>query len=164
MEQLETAKTNMTFLESPASKTPVGAKKLAVAPTRTRKTIAGLGVSLAFLAYVDRACISQAAPDIMRDLHLTKLQMGYIFSAFGLTYAALELPSGWLCDRIGVRKVLTRVVLCWSLLTAATGWAWSFTSLFNIRLLFGAGEAGCFPGLGKMFSVWVPSDERAIAE
>src|ERR1700722_13807271 len=100
MEQLETAKTNLTFLESPASKTPVGAKKLAVAPTRTRKTIAGLGVSLAFLAYVDRACISQAAPDIMRDLHLTKLQMGYIFSAFGLTYAALELPSGWLCDRI----------------------------------------------------------------
>jgi ACS family glucarate transporter-like MFS transporter len=132
--------------------------------TSARRTIFRLGVSLAFLAYLDRVCISQAAPDVMRDLHLTKIQMGYIFSAFGFTYAVFELPCGWLCDRIGARKVLTRVVLCWSLLTAATGWAWNFASMFLVRLLFGAGEAGCFPGLAKVFSIWLPSNERAVAE
>jgi MFS family permease len=123
-----------------------------------------LSVALAFIAYLDRACISQAAPFIMREFHLSKIQMGYVFSAFGLSYALFELPSGWLCDRIGPRKVLTRVVLCWSFFTAATGWAWSYTSLLVIRLLFGAGEAGCFPGLAKVFSLWLPTEERPFAE
>ena len=135
-----------------------------VQATRVRKTVVRLGISVAFLAYVDRASISQAAPNIMRDLGLSKLQMGYVFSAFGLAYAALELPSGWLCDRIGARKVLTRVVLFWSVLTAATGLAWSYLSMLIIRLFFGAGESGCFPSLAKIFSEWLPAEERAIAE
>ena len=120
--------------------------------------------ALGFIAYLDRACISQAAPMIVKDLHLTSLQMGYVFSAFGLSYAAFEIPSGWLLDRIGPRLVLTRVVLCWSFFTAATGWSWSFGSLFLTRLLFGAGEAGCFPGLAKVFSTWIPRRERPMAE
>jgi MFS transporter, ACS family, glucarate transporter len=163
MAQLDETNTDLTVLSAPKLET-AASLKVTTLPTSTRKTIVRLGISLAFLAFVDRACISQAAPDIMRDLHLTKLQMGYVFSAFGLTYAAIELPSGWLCDRIGARKVLTRVVLCWSVLTAATGLAWSFASLFVIRLLFGAGESGCFPSLAKIFSVWLPADERAAAE
>jgi ACS family glucarate transporter-like MFS transporter len=121
-------------------------------------------MSLAFLSYLDRACISQAAPMIARDLHFNALQMGYIFSAFGLTYAAMEIPSGWLIDRFGPRLVLTRVVICWSFFTAATGFAWNFASMLSARLLFGAGEAGCFPGLAKAFSNWLPTEERARAE
>ena len=63
-------------------------------------------MALAFISYLDRACISQAAPMIARDLHFNTIQMGYIFSAFGLTYAAMEIPSGWLIDRFGPRLVL----------------------------------------------------------
>jgi ACS family glucarate transporter-like MFS transporter len=133
-------------------------------PTEVRRAIVLSGMSLAFLAFVDRAAISEAAPLMMRDLHMNKAQMGYVFSAFGLTYAAFELPAGWLADRIGVRKVLTRVVLCWSAFTAATGLAWSYSSLVIIRLLFGAGEAGCYPALAKAFSIWLPRNERAHAE
>jgi sugar phosphate permease len=132
--------------------------------THARHTVVAFGMSLAFLSYLDRACISQAAPFIMKDLKLTTIQMGYVFSAFGLTYAALEVPSGWLCDRLGPRNVLTRVVICWSLFTAATGGAWNFVSLFIARLLFGAGESGCFPGLAKSFSTWLPVSERPLAE
>jgi MFS family permease len=121
-------------------------------------------MALAFISYLDRASISQAAPMIARDLHFNTIQMGYIFSAFGLTYAAMEIPSGWLIDRFGPRMVLTRVVLCWSFFTAATGLAWNFGSMLSARLLFGAGEAGCFPGLAKTFSNWLPPDERARAE
>jgi MFS transporter, ACS family, glucarate transporter len=133
-------------------------------PSNVRRSIILVGMSLAFLAYLDRACISEAAPFMMRDLHLNRVRMGYVFSAFGLTYAALELPAGWLCDRIGVRSVLTRVAVCWSVLTAATGMAWSYASLVGIRLLFGAGEAGCYPALAKAFSDWLPRSERAHAE
>jgi MFS family permease len=60
--------------------------------------------------------------------------------------------------------VLTRVVICWSFFTAATGFAWSFASMLITRLLFGAGESGCFPGLAKTFSNWLPAEERARAE
>jgi ACS family glucarate transporter-like MFS transporter len=130
-----------------------------------RGKVIAFGMALAFISYLDRACISQAAPIIARDLHFNTIQMGYIFSAFGITYAAMEIPSGWLIDRFGPGPVLTRVVLCWSFFTAATGIAWNFTSMLTARLLFGAGEAGCFPGLAKTFSNWLPNKaERARAE
>jgi MFS family permease len=129
-----------------------------------RRRVIAFGMSLAFLSYLDRACISQAAPMIARDLHFNSIQMGYIFSAFGLTYAAMEIPSGWLIDRFGPRLILTRVVVCWSFFTAATGFAWNFISMLMARLLFGAGEAGCFPGLAKTFKNWLPPEERARAE
>src|SRR5207245_6900324 len=133
-------------------------------PSHARYRAVAFGVALAFITYIDRVAISQAAPAIARDLHLSTLQMGYVFSAFGLTYALLEIPSGWLCDRIGPRKVLTRIVLWWSFFTAATGWVWNLPSLLITRFLFGAGEAVCFPCLAKSFSAWRPPSERPIAE
>jgi ACS family glucarate transporter-like MFS transporter len=90
--------------------------------------------------------------------------MGAIFAAFGLSYALFEIPTGWLGDKIGARKVLVRVVLWWSFFTAATGWAWSYGSMWITRFLFGAGEAGCFPNLTKAFSTWLPKDERTRAQ
>jgi MFS family permease len=60
--------------------------------------------------------------------------------------------------------VLTRVVVLWSVLTAATGLAWNYGSLAIIRLLFGAGESGCFPGLARMFRTWLTPRERNSAE
>ena len=133
-------------------------------PAGARRTVVAFGASLAFLSFLDRAAISQAAPAISRELHLSAVQMGLVFSAFGFTYAACEIPSGWLCDRFGARKLLTRVVLGWSFFTAATGWAWSFPSLVGIRLLFGAGESGCFPGLARVFRTWLSPVERNSAE
>ena len=95
---------------------------------------------------------------------LTDAQKGAVFSAFGLAYALFEIPTGWLGDKIGARKVLVRVVLWWSFFTAATGWAWNYVSLLVMRFLFGAGEAGCFPNLTKAFSAWLPSVERTRAQ
>src|SRR3984957_14573629 len=133
-------------------------------PTHVRYRAVAFGVALSFITYIDRVAISQAAPVILKELRLTTIQMGYVFSAFGLTYALLEIPSGWLCDRIGPRKVLTRIVLWWSFFTAATGWVWNLPSLVVTRLLFGAGEAGCYPCLAKSFRTWLPPSERAMAE
>jgi MFS family permease len=90
--------------------------------------------------------------------------MGLVFSAFGIICAACEIPSGWLCDRFGARWLLSRVVVLWSVLTAATGLAWNLWSLVVTRLLFGAGESGCFPGLARVFRTWLPPHERNSAE
>ena len=89
--------------------------------------------------------------------------MGWAFAAFAWAYALFEIPGGWLGDNIGPRKVLMRVVVWWSFFTAATGWAWNLVSLLVTRFLFGAGEAGCFPNLAKMFTNWLPRDERSRA-
>ena len=132
-------------------------------PTRVRYLVIVFAVALAVVTYIDRVCISQAAPLISRDLHFSKEQMGYVFSAFVLAYALFEIPSGYLGDRFGARKVLMRIVIWWSFFTAATGWVWNLGSLLVTRFLFGAGEAGCFPNLAKMFTNWLPRHERSRA-
>jgi MFS transporter, ACS family, glucarate transporter len=90
--------------------------------------------------------------------------MGFVFGAFGLSYALFELPAGLLGDRLGVRRVLSQIVLAGSIFTALTGAAWDITSLWVVRFLFGAGEAGCFPNLTRMLSVWLPARERVSAQ
>jgi sugar phosphate permease len=122
------------------------------------------GVTLAILAFVDRVCISQAAPLIARDLGFDKAQMGTVFGAFLLSYGLFEIPGAWYGDLVGARKGLIRIVSGWSLFTGLTGWAWSFRSMVAIRFLFGVGEAGCFPIITKAFRVWLPLAERTRAQ
>ncbi|MCI0420148.1 MAG: MFS transporter [Acidobacteria bacterium] len=139
-------------------------QRSAVRPSRARYWVIVFAVTLSVITYIDRVCISQAAPEISRDLGLSKVEMGYAFSAFALAYALFEIPGGWWGDKIGARKVLMRVVICWSFFTAATGWAWNLLSLVFTRFWFGAGEAGCFPNLTKAFTTWLPQDERVKAQ
>lgn len=133
-------------------------------PTRARYWVIVFAITLAIIQYIDRVCISQAMPDIARDLKLTDGQKGAVFSVFALAYSLFEIPTGWLGDKIGARRVLMRVVLWWSFFTAATGWAWNHVSLVVTRFLFGAGEAGCFPNLTKAFSAWLPKRDRTRAQ
>ena len=132
--------------------------------SRTRYSVVVLAIGLAVLSYVQRVAISQAAGPISHDLHISKQQMGLIFGAFGLSYALFEIPMGLLGDRLGVRRVLAQIVLAWSAFTALTGAAWNVASLWVIRFLFGAGEAGCFPNLTRMLSAWLPARERVRAQ
>lgn len=133
-------------------------------PTQARRVVLFFAVTLAIITYVDRVCISQAAPTMQEELGLTKIQMGYAFTAFGWAYALFEIPGGWLGDRIGPRKVLMRVVGMWSIFTVATGWAWNLWSLVVSRFFFGMGEAGCFPNITKAFANWFPAVERVKAQ
>lgn len=132
--------------------------------SRVRYTVVAFALTLAMLAYIQRVAISQAATPLSADLGLDKAQMGLIFGAFALSYALLEIPMGALGDRFGVRRVLAPLVVLWSAFTAISGAAWNFTSLWIFRFIFGAGEAGCFPNLTKMLSVWLPRQERVRAQ
>jgi MFS family permease len=120
--------------------------------------------TLAVITYIDRVCISQAAPDIRKELGFSSKEMGWVFSAFTFAYALFEIPGGWLGDRFGPRSILMKVVTLWSFFTAATGWAWNLGSMLVCRFLFGVGEAGCFPNLTKVFTIWLPAAERGRAQ
>jgi sugar phosphate permease len=99
----------------------------------------------------------------MRELHISVLQMSAVFSAFTLAYSIFEIPSGWLGDLRGPRRVLTRIVLWWSAFTMLTGVAQGFRSLVTIRFLFGVGEAGAFPNIIRSLARWFPRRERGRA-
>ena len=117
-------------------------------PSHVRHGVLGLTLALTAVAYLDRVCIATAAPAMKADLQLSDAQMGYVFSAFTLAYALFEVPSGWLADRFGPRLMLTRIVIWWSAMTAATGCVGGFASLVAVRFLFGVGEAGTLPEHG----------------
>ena len=135
----------------------------ALQPSRARHVAVGFTLLLAAIAYLDRICISTAAPAIGADLGLSDAEMGFVFSAFTLAYALFEVPSGWFADRFGARVTLTRIVIWWSAMTAATGLAGGLVSLLAVRLLFGVGEAGMFPATARAFARWLPAAERGRA-
>jgi len=136
--------------------------------SKAQRTVSGRGrfcvvamlVALAALTYLDRACISTLAPAIMRDLGLSANQMSWAFSAFAIAYAAFEIPTGRSADRIGTRRVLTRIVVWWSGFTFLTAAATGFWSLLTMRFLFGAGEAGAWPCAARTIARWLPVAER----
>src|SRR5688572_28763556 len=100
----------------------------------------------------------------MRDLALTPEQMSFVFSAFTFAYGLFEIPTGHWGDRIGSRRVLTRIVAWWSAFTIATAGTFNYASLLIVRFLFGAGEAGAWPNAARTFSRWFPSSERGTAQ
>lgn len=126
--------------------------------------VTAFAVALAVITYIDRVAISVSVPAISKELNLTPIQMGWALAAFAWAYALFEIPGGWLGDRIGPRRVLMRIVIWWSVFTAATGWAWNAWSLIAIRGLFGAGEAGAFPNLTRVLTTWLPVRERERAQ
>jgi MFS transporter, ACS family, glucarate transporter len=128
--------------------------------TRIRYRVVAFTTSLAAVTYLDRVCIAMVAPEMMRDLRLTSIQMGYVFSAFTLAYALFEIPTAWWADRVGSRLVLTRIVLWWSAFTIVTAGAFSYATLLLVRFLFGVGEAGAWPNAARVFTRWIPLRER----
>jgi MFS transporter, ACS family, glucarate transporter len=132
--------------------------------SRARYVVVAFAVVLAIIQYVDRICISKGMKLIDADLHLGPKAIGWIYGAFTLSYSLFEIPTGWMGDRFGPKKTLIRVTLWWSLFTAATGRVMGFWSLWIVRFLFGAGEAGCFPNITKAFTTWLPRTEKVRAQ
>lgn len=119
---------------------------------------------LSVLLYVDRVCISAAKDAVATELHLSEKQMGWVFSAFALGYALFQTPSGWLADRWGPRRTLALIAATWSLFTGLTAVVSSWSSLLVVRFLFGAGEAGAFPGMSRAIFAWIPMHERGTVQ
>lgn len=128
--------------------------------TNARRLTLVFAVTVAFVTYLDRVCISVAAPFMVEDLGLSSVRMGYVFSAFALAYGLFEIPTGWIGDRFGQKRLMAPIVAAWSLLTILTGAVRGFATLAGIRFLFGAAQAGAFPTLTRALARWFPASER----
>ncbi len=129
--------------------------------SKDRHRVVGLLVLLFGITYLDRVCISVAGPLMQRDLHIGPVGWGWVTGIFTVSYCLFEIPTGVLGDRIGPRRVLTRIVVWWSAFTALTGAVTGYLPLLLTRFLFGAGEAGAFPNASIVVSRWFPPARRA---
>jgi sugar phosphate permease len=136
----------------------------AARPSGARHYVLWLSFVVAFLMYLDRACMGTATPIIMREFRLDKIAMGWSTSAFNWTYALFQVPGGWLADRFGSRLVLTVAIAWWSVFTAATGASFSAVSLAATRGLFGMGEAAAWPAASRALVRWLPVHRRAFGQ
>jgi ACS family glucarate transporter-like MFS transporter len=119
--------------------------------------------------YADRATLSIAGSDLARQLALSKVAMGYAFSAFGWAYVLGQIPGGWLLDRFGSKRVYFTSILLWSIFTFAQGFismvpaTAAVATLFGLRFMLGLAEAPSFPGNGRVAAAWFPAHERGTA-
>lgn len=141
-------------------------------PSSVRWRIVWLLVGFSLVSYVERMNISVAAKFFAPELSLDQVQLGQIFSAFVLGYAALQIPMGMLADRIGPYRLLSVLGWLWALLTMATGvlpgWltgpgAPAFVTLVAIRFVLGLTIAGVYPLCARTTANWMPTAERAFA-
>jgi len=123
--------------------------------------VVGMLSLLAIITYLDRICIAVAGPQMQDSLGISPQAWGWVTSAFFFSYAAFEIPTGALGDRIGPRRVLTRIVLWWSAFTSLTGVVSSYPLLLLTRFCFGAGEAGAYPNASIVIGRWIPQRKRA---
>ncbi|MCH8611551.1 MFS transporter [Arsenicicoccus dermatophilus] len=132
-------------------------------PTRTRYLIMVMLFVTVVINYLDRSNLSVASTGIAKDPHLTTFQQGLMLSAFGWTYAAAQIPGGWLVDRVPPRVLYPAALVLWSLATCLMGVVGSFVGLFVLRLAVGAFEAPAYPINNKVVTAWFPERERAGA-
>lgn len=125
--------------------------------------VLGMLSLLAIITYLDRVCIAVAGPEMQDSLKISPQAWGWVTSAFFFSYAAFEIPSGALGDRMGPRRVLTRIVVWWSAFTSITGMVSSYPLLLLVRFCFGAGEAGAYPNASIVIGRWIPQRARARA-
>lgn len=117
--------------------------------------------------YLDRANLSIAAPQMMKELNLTTQELGWIFSSWGWAYVAMQIPCGWLVDRYNPKYLLASFLGLWSLATIALGSVHliSTTHIFfliaGLRFLIGLLEAPSYPINNRIVTAWIPENERA---
>ncbi|SOD92912.1 MFS transporter [Spirosoma fluviale] len=129
--------------------------------TRVRYSMLALVFINVVINYLDRSNISVAGTALSKDMDLSSEQLGFIFSAFGWTYALLQIPGGLIADRFGPRILYAFCLITWSLATVCQGFVRGFASLFSLRLATGAFEAPSYPINNRIVTSWFPEHERA---
>jgi len=131
---------------------------------KKRHGVLGFLISLSVITFLDRLAIAVAGPRIQDELRISPEQWGWVLGAFALAYGVFEMPSGASGDRLGQRRVLTRIVIWWSAFNALTAAAAGYVQLMATQFLFGAGEAGAYPNASGVIARWFPRKERARAQ
>lgn len=136
---------------------------LSTATHNSRQKWFYLGLVFLFnmISILDRINISVVAPHIMKEFNFDAAVMGMIMSAFFWSYTVCQIPAGWFLDKIGLRKGLIIVFICWGIFTITTGFVSGIIGLILVRILLGASEAAIYPSNIKFINTWFNSSERA---
>ena len=113
------------------------------------------------IAIIDRGNIGMASLQMNEDLGLTATAFGFASSLFFFAYFLFEVPSNLAMQKFGAKVWIARIMVTWGVITAATAFVESSTSLYIMRFLLGAAEAGFFPGVILYLTYWLPANYRA---
>jgi MFS transporter, ACS family, tartrate transporter len=114
-----------------------------------------------FVSFVDRVNLGFAALDMVRDLRLSPTIFGFGGGIFFVSYFLCEVPSNLLLERLGARRWIARIMITWGILAGAMALVTGPQSLYLMRFLLGAAEAGFFPGVILYITYWFPAEYRA---
>ena len=112
--------------------------------------------------YAQRGTLSVAAPFIIRDLNINTETMGLMLSAFAWCYGFMQVPSGWIVDRFGVRRAYACGFGLWSVACALTGAFRDIAAIMCFRITMGVGQAVAFPASARAVANWFPDTERGL--
>ena len=113
------------------------------------------------VAYLDRINIGYAQLQMKQTLDFSDAVYGMGAGVFFLGYLLFEVPSNLMLEKIGARKTLLRIMVCWGLVAAAMGFVTTPLQFYTARFLLGVFEAGFFPGIILYLTYWYPSERRA---
>jgi sugar phosphate permease len=142
------------------ARTAGGARRILTATN----IVLALLCAMYFITYIDRVNIATAGTTIKNELKLSNTELGFVFSAFGYSYAVMQVFGGWVGDKLGPRITLALCGVVWAGTTMATGLAGGLVSLVLMRLLLGLGEGATFPTSTRAMSNWFPANKRAFAQ
>ncbi|WDR88043.1 MFS transporter [Burkholderia ambifaria] len=152
-----------TAHDSAARASAPAAATFTAPPSRKRLIILALLFVTVVINYLDRSNLSIAAPALFKELNIDPVRAGLVFSAFGWTYALMQIPGGWLVDKVSPRVLYAGALALWSAATLLLGFAGSFVGLVVLRLAVGALEAPAYPINNRVVTTWFPTRERASA-
>src|ERR1044071_3673462 len=114
-----------------------------------------------FISFLDRVNLGFAALEMVKDLHLSSTVFGFGGGIFFVSYFFFEVPSNLLLEKFGARRWIARIMITWGVLAGAMALVKGAQSLYLMRLLLGAAEAGFFPGVILYLTYWFPAEYRA---
>src|SRR5215471_5415060 len=114
-----------------------------------------------FVSFLDRVNLGFAALQMVKDLHLSSTVFGFGGGIFFVSYFFFEVPSNLLLEKFGARRWIARIMITWGILAGGMVLVRGPQSLYIMRLLLGAAEAGFFPGVILYLTYWFPAEYRA---
>ena len=141
---------------------PISASEIPAVTNANRWTIIGLLFVASLINYFDRATISMALPLLSSEFKLGPQEKGMLLSSFFWSYAILQIPVGWLTDRINLRWMYAGAFAIWSIAQGLMGWAETLTMLITLRVLLGVGESIYLPGGSKIVSLLFTAEKRGL--
>jgi MFS transporter, ACS family, D-galactonate transporter len=117
-------------------------------------------VTAMLFCYAQRSSLSIAAPYMSDDLGYDLLKMSVLLSAFSWIYTFMQMPSGWIVDRFGVRRAYALGFAFWSAMCVLTGLTKNLFMLMFSRVMLGTGQAVAFPASARATAQWFQDQER----